>query len=239
MNIMNKKELEDELGRFDSKKYIEENTVQVVRKMYEEGKSVGDIELCALFVAMVSWGPKKNMIEAAYRMMDMCDWKPLEFICLGDFYDIPDDEVIYRTVKGKEFKQVCHKLREFYNKRGSVRNVLLSNPETTVDDILIAISRWCEEIKFGSPLNNSACKRICLLLRWMIRKDSVDIGLWQVGNVKPENLYAVIDSVSVRAASESGLISYPKESWKAVQELTYIYKSWDHKDPLKYDLLKF
>ena len=45
-----------------------------------------------------------------------------------------------------------------------------------------------------------------------------------------------MDTHVAQQAQRMGLISYPKESWKAVLELAHDYRLWDAEDPLKYDL---
>lgn len=46
-----------------------------------------------------------------------------------------------------------------------------------------------------------------------------------------------MDTHVAQQAQRMGFISYPKESWKAVMELTHVYRQWDAEDPLKYDFI--
>ena len=107
----------------------------------------------------------------------------------------------------------------------------------SLDDLLLTLCNWCEPARLGSPYRNSACKRINMLLRWMVRKDEIDLGVWQTDLIKPKKLYAIMDTHVAQQAQRMGLISYPKESWKAVMELTHVYRHWDAEDPLKYDFI--
>ena len=55
-----------------------------------------------------------------------------------------------------------------------------------------------------------------MLLRWMVRKDEIDLGVWQTDLIKPKKLYAVMDTHVAQQAQRMGIISYPKESWKVL-----------------------
>lgn len=232
--------LGEALEKFDAKSYIQSDPIQIIRKMYTEqpDSTLPDVELCAMFTAMVNWGKKSDAIVAANRLMDMCDWNPSEFVEYGDFYDIADDKQIYRTISGKMFKDVCHTLRQFYRQHGCIVNVIKNNKQSAnFKDLFYSLCQWFAPARLGSPDRNSACKRICTLLRWMIREDKVDLGLWKANYINPSDLYAILDTNVCQQAKRLNLISYPRESWKAVLELTDAYRCWDARDPLKYDLV--
>lgn len=232
-----KNEMDQIWGQFDRQKFILNDPIQVVHKMQRmPNKSIADIEICAIWTAMVSWGQHIHIMYCAKKLMSVCEWKPSDYIKFGDFYDIPDECNIYRTLTGKIFKEVCHQLRCFYSKNDSIQEYLKKYP-ISLDDLLLTLCNWCEPAHLGSPYRNSACKRINMLLRWMVRKDEIDLGVWQTGLIKPKNLYAIMDTHVAQQAQRMGLISYPKESWKAVMELTHVYRQWDAEDPLKYDFI--
>ncbi|MBR6803564.1 MAG: DUF2400 family protein, partial [Paludibacteraceae bacterium] len=87
------------------------------------------------------------------------------------------------------------------------------------------------------PERGSACKRLNMMIRWMVRNDGVDLGLWQTDKINCSTIYAIMDTHVAQQANKMGLISHPKESWKAVEELTAIYRSWDSADPLRFDMV--
>ena len=85
--------------------------------------------------------------------------------------------------------------------------------------------------KLGSP-GKSACKRICMFMRWMTRTTSPDLGIWTERSQR--DLYAVMD-VHVCDLTSSILV-HKNASWASCCELTDIFRSWDADDPLKYDI---
>jgi uncharacterized protein (TIGR02757 family) len=91
----------------------------------------------------------------------------------------------------------------------------------------------------ASPQKNSACKRINMYLRWMVRKDKrgVDFGIWN--QIKPSQLIIPLDLHVARVAGKFNLIQRKKFDWLTAVELTQTLKSWDDKDPVKYDFALF
>lgn len=85
----------------------------------------------------------------------------------------------------------------------------------------------------------SAAKRMNMYLRWMVRDDGrgVDFGIWK--NISPSDLYIPLDVHSGRIARMLGLLQRKQNDWKAVDELTQKLKSFDSKDPVKYDFALF
>jgi len=91
----------------------------------------------------------------------------------------------------------------------------------------------------ASPEQNSACKRINMYLRWMVRKDDkgVDFGIWN--NIKPSQLICPLDVHVQRVATKLGLLQRTQSDWQAALELTQTLKTIDKKDPVKYDFALF
>jgi len=87
---------------------------------------------------------------------------------------------------------------------------------------------------FPSPASGSACKRLCMYLRWMVRSaDGIDLGLWQL--IPPRKLIIPVDAHIQRIARLLGLTSRKQADWRMALEITAALKSFDAKDPIKYD----
>lgn len=229
--------MNEAFANLNVQEFIANDPIQIVHEMAAHpNATIADIEICAIWTAMLAWGQHDQIIGNAKQLMEICNWQPADFVRLGDFYDLSDDMNIHRTIKGKQFKAVNHNLRATYNKVSSVTDYLKTNT-SSVAGLITDLSESLQPARLGSIARNSACKRINMLLRWMVRKDDIDFGLWAKGNIQPSELYAIMDIRVAQQAQKMGLISYPKESWKAVLELTHAYRSWDAADPLKYDFV--
>ena len=232
-----KEQMNEAFANLNAQEFIANDPIQIVHEMAARpNATITDIEICAIWTAMLAWGQRDQIINNAKQLMELCNWQPADFVRWGDFYDLSDDMNIHLTIKGKQFKAINHNLRATYNKVHSVADYLKTNA-SSVAGLITDLSESLQPARLGSISRNSACKRINMLLRWMVRKDDVDFGLWANGNIKPSELYAIMDIHVAEQAQKMGLISYPKESWKAVLELTHVYRSWDATDPLKYDFV--
>ena len=87
---------------------------------------------------------------------------------------------------------------------------------------------------FPSPTSGSACKRLCMFLRWMVRPaDGIDLGLWKV--IPPGKLIIPVDAHIQRISRFLGLTQRKQADWRMAQEITAALKTFDSDDPVKYD----
>jgi uncharacterized protein (TIGR02757 family) len=86
---------------------------------------------------------------------------------------------------------------------------------------------------FPSPRDGSACKRMNLYLRWMVRRDGVDLGVWR--GVDPGTLIIPLDAHIYAIARRVGLTRYRSPGWKMALDITRRLRKLDPLDPIKYD----
>jgi len=87
---------------------------------------------------------------------------------------------------------------------------------------------------FPSPASGSACKRLCMFLRWMVRPaDGIDLGLWQ--GVKPAQLVIPVDAHIQRICGLLGFTRRKQADWRMAREITARLRELDPADPVKYD----
>ena len=91
----------------------------------------------------------------------------------------------------------------------------------------------------ATPARKSACKRLNMFLRWMVRSDEqgVDFGLWK--KIKPSQLVCPCDLHVDRVARKLRLITRKQTDWATAVELTENLKDFDPNDPVKYDFALF
>ncbi len=91
----------------------------------------------------------------------------------------------------------------------------------------------------SSPAQKSACKRINMFLRWMVRRDGqgVDFGLWR--RISPAVLICPCDVHVERVARHFKLITRKQSDWQTARELTDNLLRLDPTDPVKYDFALF
>ncbi|MCY7360956.1 MAG: TIGR02757 family protein, partial [Ignavibacteria bacterium] len=98
------------------------------------------------------------------------------------------------------------------------------------------VERKNTNYKYLIPLteNNSACKRLNLYLRWMVRKDEIDTGIWK-DKIDKSKLIMPVDTHIYRVSQKLKLIKRKSCDMKFAVELTERLKSFDAADPVKYD----
>ncbi|MBJ6726977.1 TIGR02757 family protein [Geomesophilobacter sediminis] len=87
---------------------------------------------------------------------------------------------------------------------------------------------------FPSPASGSACKRLCMYLRWMVRPaDGIDLGIWT--GIAPSRLVIPVDAHIQRICTFLGLTTRKQADWRMAREITTRLRELDPEDPVKYD----
>jgi uncharacterized protein (TIGR02757 family) len=86
---------------------------------------------------------------------------------------------------------------------------------------------------FPSPRTGSACKRLNLYLRWMVRREGVDLGVWR--GVDTSALVIPLDAHIYAIARRVRLTRYKSPGWKMAMDITRRLRRFDSRDPVKYD----
>ncbi len=124
------------------------------------------------------------------------------------------------------------KFREYYK-----RSETIIDKEKSNSKIMNKIKRSNKSRKlkflFPDPETNSTCKRMNLFLRWMVRKDNVDLGLWS--EIKTSQLIIPLDTHIYQVAKFYNLTQKKSPSWNMAVEITEQLKKFDPLDPVKYD----
>ncbi len=233
---------------FSKEKFLEVDPCGIVYELMEHTQRQLDIELGALFVAMITWGNRKAIRQAARHMLcNEMNWEPGKFIRQGryrDSYQEAKNGCVYRTLNRDNFILVCENIHKGLStaeeecveldcsrqNRGELSLEQLFR-DRSIEDIIATLCDWLAPAKLGKP-GVSACKRICMYLRWMVRRGEPDLGLWK--NMDQTKLYAIMD-VHVCQLTAS-ILSRKQANWKSCVELTEIFRSWSEEDPLKYDV---
>jgi uncharacterized protein (TIGR02757 family) len=86
---------------------------------------------------------------------------------------------------------------------------------------------------FPRSATGSACKRMNLFLRWMVRHDALDLGVWTA--VRPARLVVPLDTHVIRVGRCLGLTRYASPGWRMASDITASLRRLDPEDPVKYD----
>lgn len=143
------------------------------------------------------------------------------------------------------FALMTHRILQTH---GSLGQIFAEGFDEGDDDIHPALTRFVDAVRqqfegqitpglrhlLPSPEGGSACKRLNLYLRWMVRPaDGIDFGLWT--RIPPNRLLVPLDVHTFRIYRYLGLTRRKGANWKTAREITQILRQIDPTDPVGYD----
>lgn len=208
-----------------------------------------DIEISAFFVSLIAWGKRASIIQNGKKLMSLMDYAPSDFIRNHRPQDLKRFEsFVYRTLNGSDIQFFISALQKIYLGEGGLEAAFSIQGEN--ENAYNAIDRFRQllfslehetrtEKHIGNPSKNSACKRLNMYLRWMVRHDEqgVDFGIWKT--ILPARLICPLDVHTARVARKLNLLSRKQNDRKAAEELTQNLSYICALDPVKYDFALF
>lgn len=184
--------------------------------------SLQDVEISGILSAHLAWGRRDMIVRDCNRMLDVMEWKPLEYLLRGKYKD--DETSLHRTIKWSEFAHICTNLNQFYQNNSSLENLEPGE---------------IREIVFGKTTSPKAAnKKIHMFRRWMVRNDGiVDLGVWK--NIDPACLIIPLDVHVHRTALELGITQRRSADLTTAMEITDFLREVFPADPCKGDFALF
>lgn len=227
---------------YNQPNFIEEDPLQIPHRFSKKQ----DIEIAGLFAASLAWGQRKTIINKCNDLLNRMDNDPYNFIKNSTENDLKTFLGFkHRTFNEIDILYFIDFLKRVYNQNESLEDVIFGKSHN-VHDGLIELNRFFKDSPnysqrtgkhLSSPIKGSACKRLNMYFRWMVRTEGVDLGIWK--KTSSSELICPMDIHVIRVASKLNLITREKSDWKAATELTNNLKLIDPKDPVKYDFSLF
>lgn len=210
-----------------------------------------DIEIAGIISSVFAYGNMKQIITTLDKIHLIMKSKPFEFVTKFDLEKHSDlfSGIKHRFYTSNDITLFFNALKRVYINYGSLKYLFLlyyfEKEESLKESIhffstnLISLASGNEKpsrglvFMFPDPMKGSACKRMNLFLRWMVRKDELDFGLWK--EIKPEKLVIPVDTHIAKICRHLKLTRQKNISWKMAEEITKNLKKFDPHDPVKYD----
>lgn len=210
-----------------------------------------DIEISGLFAATLAWGNRTTIINNCRRLMQWMDNAPHDFLLNHTDTDLkPFLGFVHRTFNATDLLYFIEVLTRHYREHSSLEDAFVpakKYADLTVEGALIHYNNWFFTGEYPertrkhvpTPLRNSACKRLNMYLRWMVRSDKVgvDFGLWK--KISPTQLICPLDVHVARVSARLGLLDSDKADWKNALQLTAHLREFNPSDPAVYDYALF
>ena len=236
-----KQELDLWYEKVCTKDFIKADPVQFPRRFSKRE----DIEIAAILSATIAWGRRDLILRSAEKMFTITGKSPFDFVMSGGYKKLKNKN-IHRTFFEGDLKYFCKGLEQCYTKHGNLEKLFTcTGTSNTWEGIALFREemakanngRYSKHISNPGEANSSACKRLNLALRWLVRKGPVDLGLWK--SLKPSALYIPLDVHVARTARKLNLLQRKSNDRKAVTELTEKLREFCPEDPVKYDFALF
>ena len=216
-----------------------------------------DQEVVAFCAAALAFGRVASVLGSIESLLSVLGPHPAAFI--REFDPAKDAErlrpLVHRWIRGVDLVALLWILRRMLTDAGSIEGYFLAgndaaHADTDVGSALDDFSRRARTIDLRDfygpragrrgvdyfcprPGAGSACKRLNLFLRWMVRRDAVDLGLWS--RVSPSTLVIPLDTHVIRIGQCLGLTRYRSPGWRMAREITESLRRLDPVDPVRYD----
>ena len=231
---------------YNQPRFIENDPISIPHEYHKKQ----DIEIAAFFAAILAWGQRVTIINKTRELMKLMDDEPYEFMLHHQLSDlIPFEKFKHRTFNATDCLYFIRFLSEHYKNNESLESAFkISTNDNDIGNSLISFHHnffGLEDFPprtrkhIATPERKSACKRLNMFLRWMVRKDSkgVDFGIWS--SISPAQLVCPCDVHVERVARKLKLIKRKPLDWLTAMELTDSLRKLDDKDPVKYDFALF
>jgi uncharacterized protein (TIGR02757 family) len=228
--------LDEYSSKINVPEFIDSDPVRFVHQY----KQLQDIETAGILSAINAWGRRDMILKDIAIILSIMGNSPYDFVMSANLNTLSGNKSLHRTFNMSDFGYVCRGLRKVYSKHSSAEEYFVGNNMFDgIKSLRMAIVSANEtghraSKHLSNPDSNSACKRLHLFLRWMVRNDGiVDLGIWK--NILPSELFIPLDVHVGRVSRSLGLLSRKQNDRKAVEELTAILKQMNPRDPIIYD----
>ncbi|MBI3549540.1 MAG: TIGR02757 family protein [Elusimicrobia bacterium] len=244
--------LEDLCLRTDFRGRIENDPVAVPRRFTDPL----DIEIAAWLASALAYGRVPLFRRALDRIFDAMGGRPHAYV--SAFKPERDLDALrplyYRLNTGEDIACLIYLIGRVIERHGSVGAAFASHYREEDEDVGPALDRFVAGVLdidatpiygrrgtprglsqlLSRPSKGSACKRLNLFLRWMVRPDDgLDFGLWKA--IPPSKLVIPLDTHVLRISRYLGLTRRRSAGWTTAAEITAALRRIDPKDPLRFD----
>lgn len=239
--------LESLVDRYNRPDFIENDPISIPHSFEKKE----DKEIMGLMASIFAWGQRKTIINKSRELAERMDNAPYEFIMNHKDSDLKRLLGFkHRTFNDEDLLYFIDFFHRHYSEYSSLEDAFLIDGKfiDMKSSLIHFYEYFCSGEHFpkrttkhiASPSKGSACKRINMYLRWMVRKDDrgVDFGIWN--RIPMSQLIIPIDVHVERTAKKIGLINpNEKVAWQMAFELSNSLRELCPEDPVRYDFALF
>jgi uncharacterized protein (TIGR02757 family) len=226
--------------------------IQIVRRY----KNPADQEVVGFCAAALAFGRVNSVLNTVETLTRILGPEPAQYVRRFDPKASHPElrAMVHRWTRGRDIVALLWVLRQMIDRSGSIEGFFLEGYDpgaTDLGDALDSFSRRAMALDlkavygrrvpartgvcyfFTRPSAGSGCKRLNLFLRWMVRRDEVDLGAW--ASIPPSQLIVPLDTHVIRLGRCLRLTRYSSPGWRMAAEITASLRAIDAVDPVRFD----
>jgi uncharacterized protein (TIGR02757 family) len=225
--------------------------IQIVRRYSRDD----DREVVGFIAAALAFGRVASVLQSIERVLAVMGPAPAAWLRRFDARrDAPAfDGIVHRWTRERDIVALLWVLRQMLDRSGSVEAFFLEGDDGSSPDVASALDAFSARALgldlaaaygrvpkragvcffFPTPSAGSGCKRLNLFLRWMVRRDALDLGVWR--RLSPARLIVPLDTHVIRVGRCLRLTRYTSPGWPMARDVTASLRRLDADDPVKYD----
>ena len=226
--------------KYNRREFIHPDPLEYVLKFGDPA----DQEVAGLIASGLAYGRVGQILKNLEKVKDALG-HPSEDLKTMSRKDLLDAFASFRHrwTTGEELAYILKGVAILREEHGSLENCFLEGLGKDDQDVVQAVISFVAKLRLASgrmdssmvacPSKGSACKRMFLYLRWMVRRDEVDPGPWM--QVSPSQLVIPMDVHMHRFSRQQGLTTRGQADLKSALQVTAFFKQLVPDDPVKYD----
>jgi uncharacterized protein (TIGR02757 family) len=215
-----------------------------------------DREIVGFCASALAFGRVASVLQSVEALLAVMGPRPADFVRRFDpaAHGAPLAPLVHRWIRGRDLVALVIILQRMLREHGSIEGFFLAGDDPSAPDVHAALDSFSTRALatdlaaaygrrrparagvayfFPRPSAGSACKRLNLFLRWMVRKDAIDMAVWT--RLPPSRLVVPLDTHVIRLGRCLRLTRYTSPGWKMAAEITASLREMDATDPVRFD----
>lgn len=241
-NGFDKDKLEGLYNKYNKREYVHPDPLEYLYRYPE----IEDREIVALIASSLAYGKVEQILKSVARVLDVLGKSPHRYVMEIPKYYMKEElsGFRHRFNTGADIVEMIDGVKNVTRKYSSLNGCFSAGLKKgcgVMDALEFFVSELseCSDKKANfllpSPSGGSACKRLNLFLRWMVRSDDVDPGGWK--GVNCADLVVPLDTHMYRNCRMLGLTSRKNPDMKTAIEVTEAFRRIAPEDPVRYDFV--
>ena len=213
-----------------------------------------DREIAGFVASALAFGNVRAVMASIGDVLDRMGASPAAFVRSFAPDSSAFDGFVHRWTRGRDVAALVWVLRQMLDRSGSIEGFFLEGDDPASPDVAVGLESFSRRALaldvspfygrkrppatgvpyfFSRPSSGGACKRLNLFLRWMVRRDAVDLAVWT--GVARSRLVVPLDTHVIRLGQCLGLTRYRSPGWRMASDITTRLREMDPEDPVRFD----